>query len=139
MATAAELEAALGALLDPTFEKPFRELKTLSGVKVDGTRGECAIALSTPSEALRARVREAAEESARALGIDFLEIRWQVRIPTRETSSSDPIPDVRNVILVMSGKGGVGKSTVAANLALALRRAGTRVGLLDADLYGPSV
>ncbi len=57
----------------------------------------------------------------------------------RPIETDDPVPDVKNVVLVMSGKGGVGKSTVAANLALALSRGGYRVGLLDADLYGPSV
>src|SRR6188472_1792301 len=61
------------------------------------------------------------------------------QVPQREIGPDDPVPGVKNVVLVMSGKGGVGKSTVAANLALALARAGTRVGLLDADIYGPSV
>src|SRR5688572_238260 len=60
-------------------------------------------------------------------------------VPTREVGPDDPVPEVKNVILVMSGKGGVGKSTVAANLTLALSRMGYRVGLLDADIYGPSV
>jgi ATP-binding protein involved in chromosome partitioning len=66
-------------------------------------------------------------------------VSFNVQVPTRDTTSEDPLPSVKNVILVMSGKGGVGKSTVATNLALALRRMGTRVGLLDADLYGPSL
>ncbi len=57
----------------------------------------------------------------------------------RPISEGDPVPSVKNIILVMSGKGGVGKSTVAANLALALSRMGYRTGLLDADMYGPSV
>jgi ATP-binding protein involved in chromosome partitioning len=60
-------------------------------------------------------------------------------VPTREVGPDDPVPEVKNVILVMSGKGGVGKSTVATNLALALSRMGHRVGLLDADIYGPSI
>jgi len=60
-------------------------------------------------------------------------------VSARQLGPDDPIPDVKNVVLVMSGKGGVGKSTVAANLALAIARAGFRVGLLDADMYGPSV
>jgi ATP-binding protein involved in chromosome partitioning len=60
-------------------------------------------------------------------------------LPGRAAGPDDPMPDVKNVILVMSGKGGVGKSSVATNLALALRRAGWRTGLLDADIYGPSI
>jgi ATP-binding protein involved in chromosome partitioning len=60
-------------------------------------------------------------------------------ISSRTLAEDDPVPGVKNVLLVMSGKGGVGKSTVAANLALALARRGYRVGLLDADMYGPSV
>lgn len=60
-------------------------------------------------------------------------------VSSRTIAEDDPVPGVKNVVLVMSGKGGVGKSTVAANLALAISRMGYRVGLLDADMYGPSV
>jgi ATP-binding protein involved in chromosome partitioning len=60
-------------------------------------------------------------------------------VSSREITSEDPLPGVKNVVLVMSGKGGVGKSTVAANLAVSLARAGAEVGLLDADMYGPSI
>jgi ATP-binding protein involved in chromosome partitioning len=60
-------------------------------------------------------------------------------LSSRNIADDDPVPGVKNVVLVMSGKGGVGKSTIAANLALALARRGYRVGLLDADMYGPSV
>jgi ATP-binding protein involved in chromosome partitioning len=62
-----------------------------------------------------------------------------VQVPAREVGPDDPVPGVKNVILVMSGKGGVGKSTVATNLALALKAMGLKVGLLDADIYGPSI
>jgi ATP-binding protein involved in chromosome partitioning len=60
-------------------------------------------------------------------------------LPGRAIGPNDPLPGVKNIVLVMSGKGGVGKSSVAANLATALQRAGWRVGLLDADIYGPSI
>jgi ATP-binding protein involved in chromosome partitioning len=63
----------------------------------------------------------------------------EFEVPSRSVAPDDPVPEVKNVVLVMSGKGGVGKSTVATNLALALARMGTRVGLLDADIYGPSI
>ncbi|MBC7174496.1 MAG: Mrp/NBP35 family ATP-binding protein [Polyangiaceae bacterium] len=137
--TVEEARSAVATVVDPTFEKTLGELGTIANLAVHGDRVSLTVRLSTPSEAVRARVKEAIDRALAPLGVSMTEVDWQVHVPTREATSSDPIPDVRNVILVMSGKGGVGKSTVAANLALALRRAGTRVGLLDADIYGPSV
>jgi len=63
----------------------------------------------------------------------------EFEVPSRAIAPDDLVPEVKNVVLVMSGKGGVGKSTVATNLALALSRMGAKVGLLDADIYGPSI
>ncbi|HSC85797.1 MAG TPA: P-loop NTPase, partial [Polyangiaceae bacterium] len=60
-------------------------------------------------------------------------------VSSRSIQEGDPVPGAKNVVLIMSGKGGVGKSTVSTNLALALKRRGYRVGLLDADMYGPSI
>jgi ATP-binding protein involved in chromosome partitioning len=72
-------------------------------------------------------------------GISKLEIVFTAQTGSREITSEDPLPGVKNLVLVMAGKGGVGKSTVASNLTMALARNGMRVGLLDADIYGPSV
>ncbi|MFW5925839.1 MAG: P-loop NTPase [Myxococcota bacterium] len=130
---------ALAQVVDPTFEKALGDLGTLEDVQVDGERVRARVRLSSPSEEIRQSVHQRMREAVSALGASDVEVDWDVQVPTRESGSNDPIPDVRNVILVTSGKGGVGKSTVAANLALALKRAGTRVGLLDADIYGPSI
>ena len=102
------------------------------------------VGLVSPAPEVKAEVQKRVVDALEAAGElpergALPEIAWELRVPTRQIQSNDPLPDVRNVILVMSGKGGVGKSTVASNLSLALKRSGYRVGLLDADMYGPSV
>ena len=137
--TQAALESALAAVIDPTFGRPIGELGTLSKVTLSGTVGAAHVQLSSPAEEVKVTVKAAIDKAASAIGVTLVEVTFSVKVPTRDATSEDPLPGVKNVILVMSGKGGVGKSTVATNLALALRRMGTRVGLLDADLYGPSL
>ncbi|MGB0680605.1 MAG: Mrp/NBP35 family ATP-binding protein, partial [Polyangiales bacterium] len=108
-------------------------------LELAGERVEARIRLHSPSAQLQAQIQASAAAALQPLGIRDVRLHWDVRVPTRDVMSGDPIAEVRNVILVMSGKGGVGKSSVATNLALAFKRAGTRVGLLDADVYGPSI
>lgn len=91
---------------------------------------------SLDREALRRAVLEALTPLAGDRGI---EVAFKRELPAREVAEDDPVPGAKAIVLVMSGKGGVGKSTVSTNLALALRRSGHRVGLLDADIYGPSI
>ncbi|MGH7282479.1 MAG: Mrp/NBP35 family ATP-binding protein [Polyangiaceae bacterium] len=83
-----------------------------------------------------ARARGIVEKTS---GVKSVEVRWIGSGSARTIGPDDPMPGVKNIVLVMSGKGGVGKSTVATNLTMALARSGFRVGLLDADIYGPSI
>src|SRR5690606_2704693 len=139
--TREKLVEALSTVVDPTFEKSLGDLGTLLDVSIEGETARARVRVSTPSDQLKAKLGAALEERAREAGAaaGLLEAGAHVQVPTRDAPSAEPTPDVGNLILVMSGQGGVGKSTTATNLALALKTQGTRVGLLDADIYGPSL
>lgn len=139
MATVESVQQALSQVVDPLFERSVGELQSLTGVEAEGNGFVARVVLSSTDEAMKSQLETRLREAAAADGAKDLKIDWELRIPTRETTAEDPLPEVRNIILVMSGKGGVGKSTVSTNIALALRRAGAVVGLLDADMYGPSI
>jgi ATP-binding protein involved in chromosome partitioning len=130
---------ALAQVEDPAFRRPMLELGTLLDVVVEDRNVRASVRLSAPSDELQLTIRERIHAALEPLGIDQVILGWDLQVPTRDVGQEDPIPNVRNVVLVMSGKGGVGKSTAAVNLTLALKRAGARVGLLDADIYGPSI
>lgn len=139
MAERADIEAALSTVMHPDYGSAMLPLGLLSDLSVGGGRVGLTATLNAPSEPLQRVVQGAIEDALRPLGELALDLNWKLEVPMRAQSAEDPVPGVRNVILVMSGKGGVGKSTSATNLALALNRAGARVGLLDADIYGPSI
>jgi ATP-binding protein involved in chromosome partitioning len=139
-----QVTSALSAVEDPITGKRLSELEAVKDVALDGTRVRLTVELpkiegeppGSRRAELGARIRTQVEKVE---GVTGVEVRWKGAIAERLVTADDPIPDVKNVILVMSGKGGVGKSTVATNLTMALHRAGYRVGLLDADIYGPSI
>ncbi|MGD8858747.1 MAG: P-loop NTPase [Myxococcales bacterium] len=139
MATTLEqARSKIGSVEHPSFGKPLGELGLIDSLELSGTRLSLRLTVHTAGEALQRQLLERIEAALGDPDLNLV-VDWNVQIPMRATNPDDPIPDVKNVILVMSGKGGVGKSTTAVNLALALKRAGTRVGLLDADIYGPSI
>ena len=133
------VNAALAKVHDPEIGRPLADLGMLRDVRIDGDDVHLTVELTTEACPMRSRIEDDVTLAAKGAGAAAVKITWSSKPTSRSILADDPCPEVRNIILVMSGKGGVGKSTVAANLALALKRAGCRVGLLDADMYGPSV
>ncbi|MCX7624067.1 MAG: iron-sulfur cluster carrier protein ApbC [Thermomicrobium sp.] len=133
---------ALRPVQDPELRRSLVELGMVKEVAIEGTRVRVQVELTTPACPLRERIRSDVERAVLAVpGVEQVDVAFSARVRAAGTGLPDrqPIPGVKNTIAVASGKGGVGKSTVAVNLAVALAREGAAVGLLDADVYGPSI
>lgn len=131
--------AALSSVREPDVQKSIVELGMVRDLEIEGDAVRFVLRLLGPVAPFREALERAAEESLRKAGAARVDIHVTHRTSTRDLQDDDPCPGVANVVLVMSGKGGVGKSTVATNLTMALAREGAKVGLLDADMYGPSI
>ncbi len=140
--TEQQVLSALATIVDPDLSRDVVSLGMIKDLRISDA-GEVAFTfeLTTPACPVRDRFQTQAEEAIGALpGVSGVSVRMTANVrPGFMRQASEMLPGVKQTIAVASGKGGVGKSTVAVNLAAALHRSGAKVGLLDADIYGPSV
>jgi ATP-binding protein involved in chromosome partitioning len=133
---------ALKVVQDPDLHKDIVSLGFIKDLKIDRAQVAFTIELTTPACPVKDQMRDQARAAVLQLaGVDAVDVKMSARV--REAVGPDsnraPIPGVKNVIAVGAGKGGVGKTTVAVNMAIALAQCGGKVGLIDADIYGPNV
>jgi len=133
---------ALKAVRDPDLNRDIVSLGFIKGLAIDGGRVSFTIELTTPACPVKDQMRDQARAAVMGVaGVTGVDVQMSARV--REAVGADgprqSVPGGKNVIAVGAGKGGVGKTTVAVNLAIALAKCGSKVGIMDADIYGPNV
>lgn len=139
MVTEETILSALRKVIDPELHRDLVSLGMVKEIRVDGGAVAVTVELTTPACPMRERVEEETKAAIRALpGVGEVTVNLTASV-RKPPAGRQPIPGIKHIVAIGSGKGGVGKSTVTANLAVALAEAGAQVGLLDSDIYGPSI
>lgn len=140
MLTNDDIMKALSVIIDPDFRKDIVSLGFVKDVKIDGSKVSLNIELTTPACPVKNEFKESAEKALLNLdGVDDVQINMTAKEVKKSEKNKDGLEHVRNILAIASCKGGVGKSTIAANIARELASRGFKTGLLDADIFGPSV